>query len=68
MLLHARHRHLTLHLLLRSEAGTGELLLLRYHAHVYILLMHTSNLLLLLLELFDLLLQGQLFHCNGGMY
>ena len=68
MLLHARHGYLALHLLLRWEASSRKLLLLRYHAHVHILLMHASNLLLLLLELFDLLLQGKLLHCNDSTY
>ena len=62
MLLYAWHRDRALHLLLRRISGPRKLLLLRYHAHIYILLVHTSYLLLLLLELFNLLLQSKLFH------
>ena len=39
-------------------------MLLGYHSHAHVLLMHAGYLLLLLLEMFDLLLQSELFHCK----
>lgn len=51
-----------LHLALQLLELIGELLLLRDHTHVNILLVCGSDLLLLLLEHFDLLCQSQLFH------
>lgn len=50
--------HLPLHL-----EVAGKVLLRLDHAHVDILLVRRSNLLLLLLQNFDLLGDGQLFHC-----
>lgn len=50
--------HLSLHL----EVGTGKVLLWLNHAHVNILLVRGSDLLLLLLEDLDLLGNGELFH------
>ena len=41
-------------------------MLLGYHAHAHVLLMHAGYLLLLLLEMFNLLLQSELFHCKGN--
>ena len=51
--------HLALHL------EVAELLLRLDHAHVDILLVRRGNLLLLLLEDFDLLCNGELFHYTG---
>jgi hypothetical protein len=53
-----------LHLALQLLELVGKLLLLRDHSHVNILLVCGSDLLLLLLEHFDLLGQSQLFHCE----
>jgi hypothetical protein len=52
--------HLSLHL----EVGTRKVLLRLNHAHVNILLVSCSNLLLLLLKNFDLLGDSELFHCK----
>ena len=52
--------HLSLHL----KVGTGKVLLWLNHAHVDILLVCCSDLLLLLLEDLDLLGNGELFHCE----
>jgi len=52
----------TLHLALQLLELVGQLLLLWYHAHVDILLVCGGNLLLLLLEHFDLLSERELFH------
>lgn len=41
-----------------------KLILLWYHAHLDILLVLSSNVLLLLLKKLDLLLQSELFHCS----
>lgn len=51
-----------LHLTLQLLKLIGQLLLLRDHAHVDVLLVRRSNLLLLLLQHLDLLGQRQLFH------
>lgn len=53
--------------LLSGQHNAWKLLLLGDHAHVYILLVGSSNLLLLLLQKFNLLLQCQLFHCRVGV-
>jgi hypothetical protein len=50
--------HLSLHLEIRPR----QVLLGLYHAHINVLLMRRSNLLLLLLEDFDLLCDSKLFH------
>lgn len=55
--------HLTLQLLVLLREG----LLLGYHAHVDILLVGSSDLLLLLLEHFDLLSESKLFHWMAMM-
>jgi hypothetical protein len=52
--------HLPLHL----EVGAGQVLLRLYHAHVDVLLVGGGNLLLLLLEDFDLLCNSKLLHCR----
>ena len=51
-----------LHLRLKLLELGGQLLLLWNHAHVDVLLMSGSNLLLLLLKHFNLLLKSKLFH------
>ena len=57
-----RHiRHLSLHLKI-----SGKVLLGLDHAHVDILLVCCSNLLLLLLKYFNLLGDGELFHCTNS--
>lgn len=56
--------HLSLHLITGVLSSSWQLLLRRDHAHVHILLMSSSNLLLLLLKGLDLVLQSQLFHCT----
>ena len=50
--------HLSLHL----KVGTRKVLLRLYHAHVNILLVCCSDLLLLLLKDLDLLGNGEMFH------
>ena len=42
-------------------------MLLRDHTHLHILLMYSSDLLLLLLKMFYLLLQSQLFHYSNDL-
>lgn len=54
-----------LHLALQLLELGRQLLLLGDHAHVDILLVSGGDLLLLLLEHFDLLGEGELFHCEG---
>lgn len=62
---HTTHGHLALvHLLARIVGTRLHGLLLRDHSHIDILLMCSSDLLLLLLEELDLLLQSKLFHCD----
>lgn len=62
--LKASLRRQVLHLRLERVVAGSEMLGRRDHAHVYILLMCSLNLLLLLLEKLDLLLDGQLLHCE----
>lgn len=53
------------HGLQRIEAATGNHRLSRgYHSHVDILLLRSLDLLLLLLQQFNLLLDGKLLHCR----
>jgi hypothetical protein len=62
---HASHRDLALIDLLAGIVDSRlHWLLLRYHPHVHILLVGSSDLLLLLLEQLNLLLQSKLFHCG----
>lgn len=55
-----------LHLLLEGivSAGSCEMLGWRNHAHIDVLLVGSLYLLLLLLKKLDLLLNGQLLHCD----
>ncbi len=55
------------HLALDRIAACAGHLLRGHHAHVDILLVSGSNLLLLLLEHLDLLRYGELFHCDPSV-